>query len=165
MASSSTSPDTASQQRPIYIVKLKGQPNRRSHMMIYIPNISSISHHLDGNQEGHPSPGTVLQVIGAPMLGYNHEFIHNYNINDRSKGVLTTLALVGMVEGKYFRDPPDAQIEKTDRAYDDVNGLEGLALKVAAPRKTENFLDPAQAVCRSRPLRKKGKTRLLLILI
>ncbi|KAF1824869.1 uncharacterized protein K489DRAFT_143682 [Dissoconium aciculare CBS 342.82] len=154
MASTSTSSSSSSDipsppNRPIYIAKLKGQPNRRGHMMIYIPNLTSLSHDpspsSSENREGRPpSPGTVLQVIGAPMLGFNHEIIRNHNINDESNGVLSTLALVGLVEGRHVRDPPSAGLEKTDRTYD-ADSLEGWALRTAAPRKTENFLDPAQA--------------------
>jgi hypothetical protein len=162
MTSTSSSSDVPSPpNRPIYIAKLKGQPNRRSHMMIYIPNLTSLSHDpspgSSENREGHPpSPGTVLQVIGAPMLGFNHEIIRNHDINDESNGVLSTFALVGLVEGRFVRDPPSAGLEKTDRAYD-ADSLEGWALRTAAPRKTENFLDPAQAVCPSFRYPKEGR--------
>jgi hypothetical protein len=110
-------------------------------MMVYISNASCADTHPTS---GNSSIGTVLQVVGAPMLGFTHEFIRNYNISNELSGE-PTVVLVGKVDAEYIRDPPTTDLEKTDQAYD-AKLLDGIALKIAAPRKTENFLDPAQAV-------------------
>jgi hypothetical protein len=84
--------------------------------MVYIPNSSYAA---TPPTPGTPSVGTVLQVIGAPMLGFVHEFIRKYDITQDDPSI----TLIGKIEAEHLRDPPFAEVERSDTAYD-ANSLE-----------------------------------------
>jgi hypothetical protein len=112
-------------------------------MMVYIPNASCANNHPTSEI---PSTGTVLQVVGAPMLGFAHEFLRNYTINSEPSSGGPTVTLIGKVDAASIRDPPLTTNLEEANPSNNANILENIAFLIAPPKKTENFLDPAQAV-------------------
>ncbi|KAL5333727.1 hypothetical protein BJX70DRAFT_391966 [Aspergillus crustosus] len=52
--------------RTISLLSIRPAPSQRAHFAIFVPSPS------------HPETGSLINVVGAPMLGFMHEFERNY---------------------------------------------------------------------------------------
>ncbi|KEZ41051.1 hypothetical protein SAPIO_CDS7096 [Scedosporium apiospermum] len=120
--------------RPVYLAKSR-RGQQRAHFAIFIPHAAYSG--LDPNDRSKPCIGTVIQVVGAPMLGYAHEFKRNYDRED-ADGVETFVHL-GSVGPDHIVEPQTTAMSRDTVA---TGLLERIALQVPAPGVNENFMAP-----------------------
>lgn len=123
---------------PVYLAKSR-RGQQRAHFAIFIPHAAYLG--LDPNDRSKPCIGTVIQVVGAPMLGYAHEFKRNYDRED-ADGVETFVHL-GSVGPDHIVEPQTTAMSRDTVA---TGLLERIALQVPAPGVNENFMAPVNDV-------------------
>ncbi|KAL4960401.1 uncharacterized protein BDV14DRAFT_145804 [Aspergillus stella-maris] len=110
--------------RAIYLLTSRQSPRQRSHFAIFIPSPST------------PSTGTLINVVGAPMAGFYHEFKRGYNPERDSIEPYKTHTLGNVRDSHIFDSPEDVRRTETEPKGD----LERAAVQIPAPRASENFL-------------------------
>ncbi|KAL4796725.1 hypothetical protein BDV19DRAFT_387918 [Aspergillus venezuelensis] len=101
-------------------------PRQRSHFAIFIPSPST------------PTTGTLINVVGAPMTGFYHEFKRGYNPEKDSLDPYESHALVKVRDSHIFDLPED--VRRTDN--EPKGDMERAGVQIPAPRASENFLAP-----------------------
>lgn len=81
-----------------------------------------------------PNAGKVIQVLGDPANGFDHEFIRNYNPSIDSR--THRFVLLGKVKDKDIVDVPVDGTPSADKIA--VDDIERNALAVPAPGKSLN---------------------------
>ncbi|KAL2859868.1 uncharacterized protein BJX67DRAFT_375995 [Aspergillus lucknowensis] len=111
--------------RTIYLVAFRPAPNQRAHFAIWVPSATN------------PESGSLIQVVGAPMAGFKHEFKRGY------QPALTTQSYkifpIGEVDSAHIVDWPD-HVHLTDS--EPKGNIELAAVQVPAPRASQNFMAP-----------------------
>ncbi|KAI9652586.1 MAG: hypothetical protein M1831_006690 [Alyxoria varia] len=98
----------------------------RAHLGVFVPELGCSSQ----------GPGTSIDVVGSPFLGYTLQFTRDYDIHD--VGSRIKIVELARVDAKYVRDSPKAsQIDA-----DAIDELEVVAKRIPAPGKSPNPLDP-----------------------
>lgn len=65
--------------RPIWLAKSRQTSLERAHFALLVPNDEYI--HKDPNDSGGACIGTKFHVVGAPMVGYMHQFKRGWDCN------------------------------------------------------------------------------------
>lgn len=114
--------------RTLYLVVERGSARERAHFSVFLP------------YKGEGTTGTIIQVIGAPMVGYAMEFKRSHDLS-QSIGIQKTFSLgqIGIEHVHIWTGGP---------SIDDVprGNLEQAAAQLPPPRKNENFLAPVNDV-------------------
>lgn len=65
--------------RSVYLAKYRGSPSQRAHFAIFIPNSTNDNPDLDKDWKSKPCMGTVIHVVGEPLMkGYSLELVDRY---------------------------------------------------------------------------------------
>lgn len=115
--------------RNLYLIKYRQVSTQRAHFAIFVPS------------GANPQVGTLINVVGAPMVGYRLEFRRNHNPSE-SQEPHTTL-LLGDIESQHIIDSTH-----NSRTRDDMpNGtIENVASAVRPPGISQNFMAPVDGV-------------------
>ncbi|RMD40423.1 hypothetical protein DV735_g4682, partial [Chaetothyriales sp. CBS 134920] len=122
-------------QRPVWLAKFRGSKSQRAHFALFIPNATHANR--NPNDRSAACKGTIIHVVGAPMAGYAHEFKRNYDCGASQD--LENLVQIGWVDSEHVADPPTEAYSKDSTA---IGRLEIEALRIPAPRRSENFMAP-----------------------
>lgn len=109
--------------REVYLATYRYSTAQRRHFAIFVPSVAS--HEV----------GTLINVVGAPMAGYQLEFRRNNRPMDNRE--LEELALLGHVPAAHIVDSTDFGIIVESTARDN---LERVATQVPPPPMSQNFL-------------------------
>ncbi|KAL4947542.1 hypothetical protein BDW69DRAFT_199574 [Aspergillus filifer] len=110
----------------IHLLTSRQSFRQRSHFAIFIPSPSATS------------TGTLINVVGAPMVGFAHEFKRGYTPENGSIDPYESHALGEVRDSHVFDSPEDVRRTDTEPKGD----LERAAVQIPAPRASENFLAP-----------------------
>lgn len=116
--------------RTISLVSYRSTPSQRAHFGIFVPSAA--------NQ----GVGTLIQVLGAPMVGYSLEFRQNYypDLDAEAKSIFP----LGRVDSAHIVDSDSPAKEFVDTT---PNGnIEIAASEVQPPGISENFMAPVNDV-------------------
>ena len=115
--------------RTVSLVSFRRIPNQRAHFAIFIPSAAD------------PQKGTLIHVVGAPMVGYSLEFKRNYAPATTQQP--HTMTPIGHVSAQHVIDSSNAQesVDSTPRC-----NVETVAARVAPPRISQNFMAPVNDV-------------------
>lgn len=128
--------------RPVWLAKSRISKSQRAHFAIWILNAADAS--KDPNTRSVPCRGTVIHVVGSPMAGYQHQFKRNHACGSAQD--LESLVQIGSVDSAYVTDPPTYVYSEDDTA---IGQLDAMALRIPAPRRSENFMAPVNDVSSS----------------
>ena len=115
--------------RPLSLISFRPHKNQRAHFSIFVPSA------------GDPSKGTLIHVVGAPMVGFSLEFKRNYSPADTVQP--HTIIPIGDVYENNILDSTT-----TERSIDTAprGNIEIAASQVPPPRISQNFLAPVDGV-------------------
>ncbi|KAL3473550.1 hypothetical protein BJX99DRAFT_233375 [Aspergillus californicus] len=111
--------------RTIHILTSRFSPKQRAHFAIFVPSATD------------PQTGSVINVVGAPMTGFMHEFkrVFNPTLSNEPYEIYP----IGQVDSSHIVDWPGV-ICRTDTTP--AGDIEVVACQVPAPRISRNFLEP-----------------------
>ena len=116
--------------RTVCLVSSRLAPSQRAHFAIFIPSTAD------------PQKGTLINVVGAPMIGYSLEFKRNYALAaDQQHQIITA---IGEIDSQNLVDSTNEQ-ESIDSAPRE--NVEFVAARVAPPRISQNFMALVKDVC------------------
>jgi hypothetical protein len=111
--------------RTIYLLSLRQAASQRAHFAIFVP--SAIN----------PQKGSLINVVGAPMTGFSHQFERGYDPDIAQQDY--EMWPIGEVDSSHIADwPDDVRAIHTDPKGD----MEIAACQVPAPGLSENFMAP-----------------------
>jgi hypothetical protein len=102
----------------------------RGHFAIFIPNASDEE---KTPSKTEPCTGTVIHVVGNPMIGFSHEFKRNYNTSDDLKS-LVRVVLLGHIQESLHVDSSSGTFS-TDVLP--LGPLDAAALQVPVPGRSD----------------------------
>ncbi|KAL4895066.1 hypothetical protein BDV59DRAFT_174388 [Aspergillus ambiguus] len=111
--------------RTIYLVLTRPATSQRAHFAIFVPSATN------------PQRGSLINVVGAPMMGFMHEFQRGYDL-----GTIDTpheTYAIGQVDPAYIVDWPDGLHATHSTPQGDI---EVAASQIPAPGISENFMAP-----------------------
>ena len=115
--------------RTISLIASRNAELQRAHFAIFVPAAAN------------PDQGTLIQAVGAPMMGYALEFKRNYALADSQERY--TMVSLGEVD-------PANIVDSTDdvKCSDSISrgNIEIAASQVPTPGMSENFLAPVNDV-------------------
>ena len=113
----------------VYLISSRQVPSQRAHFAIFIPSAAD------------PQIGTVINVVGAPMIGYLLEFKRNYvPASDQQHHTATP---IGQINSENLVDSSNGQ-ESVDSTP--IGNVEIVAARVTPPRVSQNFMAPVNDV-------------------
>lgn len=117
--------------RTISLVSYRSAPSQRAHFGIFVPSAAN---------EG---VGTLIQVLGAPMVGYSLEFKRNHcpDLTQREN----SLFALGQVDSANIADCDSSTMKEFVDTTPNGN-IEIAASEVQPPRISENFMAPVNDV-------------------
>lgn len=119
--------------RTISLITSRNAESQRSHFAIFVPAAAN------------PDQGTLIQAVGAPMMGYILEFKRNYSFADSTERY--TVVPVGAVDSANIVDSTDG-IKSSDAVP--RGNIEVAASEVPTPGMSENFLAPVNETTNKR---------------
>ncbi|KAF4997579.1 hypothetical protein FGRMN_3784 [Fusarium graminum] len=128
--------------RSVYLAKSLGGKNQRFHFAIFVPEESCNRQTLSKDFRKHQTTGTIIHVIGEPvMTGYALEIKRNHECSTSKD--LRFLVHLGYIDEKnvYKPDDTDSKKEYTPRGL-----LEQYASRVPPPPRGQNIRDPIDGV-------------------
>lgn len=128
----------SSTERPVYLLLSRPAPAQRAHFALFVPNAAYVS--VDPVKDD--CIGTKIHVVGAPMVGFAHEFKQNYNSTTPSDFLKEALVL-GHDTSEQMPDSEGTKLLVTDKA---LGQLDAYALQIQPPRASANFLGPVDGV-------------------
>ncbi|KAJ5156606.1 hypothetical protein N7492_009409 [Penicillium capsulatum] len=111
--------------RTISLIASRNAEAQRAHFAIFVPAAAS------------PDQGTLIQAVGAPMMGYMLEFKRNYALADSVERY--TIVPVGDIDSTNIVDSTDG-VKTSDSVPRGT--LEVAAAQIPTPGISENFLAP-----------------------
>lgn len=115
--------------RNLFLVKSRQASTQRAHFAIFVPSAA------DANV------GTLIQVVGAPMVGYQLEFERNYSPAESQEP--HTMVPIGETESQHVVDSTNSSRTKDDTPKD---AIEDVAKSVRPPGISQNFMAPVDGV-------------------
>jgi hypothetical protein len=114
--------------RTVFLLVYRVQRNQRAHFGIWIP------------YEESGVEGTVIHVVGAPMVGFMLEFKRRYNPKETARH--PELVPLGSIDRQHMH------IFEGDKGIDDTprGDLESVATQIQPPRISANFMAPVNDV-------------------
>lgn len=115
--------------RTIYLILQRNASPQRAHFAIWVPSATE------------PEKGTLINVVGAPMVGYELQFERNHRpaVTTQNHEVVP----IGQVHSDHIADSlnDDGRVD-----CDPKGNLEIAAAQVPPPRISENFMAPVNDV-------------------
>ena len=115
--------------RVLYLITSRQSYAQRAHFAIFAPSADDTDR------------GTLIEVVGAPMVGYSLEIKHGYNVTDNAQPY--TLVPLGEMSEMHIS-------ASTDNPHDNMlgrkGGLEVAAAQIPPPIGSENFMAPVNDV-------------------
>ncbi|KAJ0415297.1 hypothetical protein BJY00DRAFT_317938 [Aspergillus carlsbadensis] len=112
--------------RPISLLLLRQSPSQRAHFAIFVPSLTN------------PDLGSLINVVGARMMGYKHVFERGYRLSLETQSY--EVVPLGYIDSRHIVDsPPDAARSTDDEPKGDI---ELAAAELPAPGVSENFIAP-----------------------
>lgn len=115
--------------RSIFLVSSRNAASQRAHFGIFVPLAED------------PHQGTLINMVGAPMMGYNLVFQRHYRPATTGHD---ELVLIANVAAAHVVDTPASEMPSEDCAPRGT--LEILAAQMPPPRISENFMAPVNDV-------------------
>lgn len=115
--------------RTISLITSRNAEAQRAHFAIFVPAAAT------------PDQGTLIQAVGAPMMGYVLEFKRNYSFADSTERF--TVVPVGDVDSANIVDSTDG-VKSSDAVP--RGKIEIAASQIPTPGMSENFLAPVNEV-------------------
>ena len=115
--------------RTVYLVSSRLVPSQRAHFAIFIPSAVD------------PQKGTLINVVGAPMIGFSLEFKRNYAPATAQEP--RTITPIGQINSDDLVDSKNEQ-ESVDSSP--RGNVEIVAARVPPPRISQNFKAPVNDV-------------------
>lgn len=115
--------------RTVYLILQRNAASQRAHFAIWVPCATE------------PEKGTLINVVGAPMVGYELQFERNHcpAVTTQSHEIFP----IGQVHSDHIADSLNDN-QRVD--YDPKGDLEIAAAQVPPPRISENFMAPVNDV-------------------
>jgi hypothetical protein len=115
--------------RTVFLVSSRLVPSQRAHFAIFVPSAAD------------PQTGTIIDVVGTPMMGYSLEFKRNYALAANQQHQTTTP--IGEIDSQNLVDSTNEQdsIDFTPR-----DNVEAVAARMAPPGISQNFMAPVNDV-------------------
>ncbi|KAM0468341.1 hypothetical protein ACHAP7_011012 [Fusarium lateritium] len=133
--------------RSLYLAKSGGGANRRSHFGLFIPNVECDRANLGLNFKSQRTCGTILHVVGEPiMAGFVFGIKRNYDGED-SDG-WKSLTLLGEIDVANIHTPPPSK--SMTREYVPRSVVENHAASVTPPPRGQNVRAPIDGVTTKR---------------
>ncbi|KAF1847164.1 uncharacterized protein K460DRAFT_413961 [Cucurbitaria berberidis CBS 394.84] len=110
--------------RTVFLIMYRGQPNQRAHFGIWVP-------YEEGGAEG-----TIIHVVGAPMVGFSLEFKRRYSPTDSARH--PELVPIGSIHIQHVHNFEGNRGTDTTPRGD----LELVATQIQPPRASASFLAP-----------------------
>lgn len=131
--------------RSFYLAKYRTSKSQRAHFAIFIPNADSDSDNLGHDFRSRSCKGTVIHVVGEPvMAGYTLEIKRNYECSTSQD--LKKLVLLGYVDTCNVYEPKSSSYVKETSPR---STLERHASTVPPPPRGQNVRAPIDGVgCR-----------------
>ncbi|KAF4186857.1 hypothetical protein CNMCM7927_005097 [Aspergillus lentulus] len=111
--------------RTIYLLSLRQAASQRAHFAIFVP--SAIN----------PRKGSLINVVGAPMTGFSHQFERGYDPDIAQQD--HEMWPIGEVDSSHIVDWPD---DVRAIHIDPRGDMELAACRVPAPGISANFMAP-----------------------
>ncbi|KAJ6015401.1 hypothetical protein N7540_009992 [Penicillium herquei] len=111
--------------RTISLITSRDSEAQRAHFAIFIPT------------ELDPDHGTLIQAVGAPMVGYFLEFKRNHSPSDSTEKY--TVFPIGEIDSANIVDSQSSE-KSSDATPSDI--IEASAAEIPTPGISENFLAP-----------------------
>jgi hypothetical protein len=118
--------------RTLQLISSRNSPKQRAHFAIFVPSAAN------------PDSGTLIQVVGAPMVGYMLEFKRNYSPTMTQEP--HEIYPIGEVFADNILESTDSGCRIDNKPRDK---LAFEAAKVPPPRISENFRAPVNNVSES----------------
>lgn len=115
--------------RTISLISSRDSEAQRAHFAVFVP------------QETDNDHGTLIQAVGAPLMGYFLEFKRNYSPTDSTEKY--TIFPIGEVDSVNIVDSTTSAKTSDSIPQDKI---EEVAAQVAPPGISENFLTPVTDV-------------------
>ncbi|KFA75740.1 hypothetical protein S40288_04954 [Stachybotrys chartarum IBT 40288] len=132
--------------RSVYLAKYRSSSRQRAHFAIFIPDIGIEGRDLGKSFRSASTKGTVIHVIGEPVLaGYALEIKRNYECKESRD--LEELVLLGHVDPANVYNPTDTEFVKNDKAR---TAIEREAVRVPPPPRGQNVRAPINGVTTKR---------------
>lgn len=125
-------------QRPVYLFVYGRSSRSRGHFAIFIPNALDVNQPPSVNET---CTGTVIHVVGSPLMGFYHEFKRNYNTYGSKS--FSAAVLLGYVQESLHVDPSTNVVSKD---IVPLGALDAAALQVPGPEKSD-VRAPVDGVC------------------
>lgn len=115
--------------RTIYLILQRYASFQRAHFAIWVPSAAD------------PEKGTLINVVGAPMAGYELQFERNHRpaVTRQNYEVFP----IGQVHPDHIIDSPNTS-QGID--YNPKDNLEKTAAEIPPPRISQNFMAPVNDV-------------------
>lgn len=124
--------------RTIYLVSTRNASFQRAHFAIFVPSLAD------------PTRGSLINVVGAPMTGYQLEFERNYHYhcNNDQDDYHSEICPIGQVDSSNVVDSTTTTTPNQKQTKDSKpqGNLEIAASHVPAPGISENFMAPVNDV-------------------
>ncbi|KAK4042334.1 hypothetical protein C8A01DRAFT_33537 [Parachaetomium inaequale] len=128
--------------RPVYPL-IDGRTSKsRGHFAIFIPNapddvrVDQPPSSSSPNNNPCTGTGTVIHVVGNPLIGLHHELKRNYNTSDASKSLATPI-LLGHIPQSLHVDPDPSTHGFFTTDTTPRGSLDAAALQVPCPGKSD----------------------------
>ncbi|BAE65154.1 unnamed protein product [Aspergillus oryzae] len=116
--------------RTIYLISTRSSKTQRAHFAIWVPSAQQ------------PTSGSLINVVGAPMIGFAHEFKRCYEPAGSTEPY--EIWPIGEVDSAHIFDWPEGGCNiRTDPKGD----LEIAAAQVPAPGVSRDTMAPVDHVC------------------
>ncbi|KAJ5291056.1 hypothetical protein N7478_000307 [Penicillium angulare] len=119
--------------RTISLITSRNSETQRAHFAIFVPTA-----------QDHEN-GTLIQAVGAPMVGYFLEFKRNYSPADSIEKY--TVFPIGEIDSGSIVDPTPG-LKTSDS--DPIGIIEVAATEIPTPGISENFLAPVNDITNKR---------------
>lgn len=121
--------------RNIFLIVARNAPSQRAHFAIFIPSASD------------PERGTLINAVGAPMVGYKLEFERIYSPALRHQPY--EMISIGRDDSSNVIDYTDPVTSIDSEPRDNI---QRAAAEIPPPRISQNFIAPVNDVRFSPPI-------------
>lgn len=115
--------------RNIFLLVARNAPSQRAHFAIFVPSASN------------PERGTLINAVGAPMVGYKLEFERYYSPALRHQPY--EMISIGHIDSLNIVDCADQVTSIDSEPRDNVHRA---AAEIPPPRISQNFMAPVNDV-------------------
>ncbi|KAL2827407.1 hypothetical protein BDW59DRAFT_57240 [Aspergillus cavernicola] len=119
--------------RTIYLITSRVSSRQRAHFAVFVPSATDLQ------------TGSLINVVGAPMIGFAHEFKPGYSPSHSTEPY--EIYPIGQVDSSHIVDWPDGMCRRDTSPAGDI---EVTAFQVPAPRISQDFMAPVNDTTKRR---------------